>query len=79
MGTIILSAIVAHTSWHWMAERWAIFSQYQIQWPALSVSFFVSLLGWLIVALAVGGLGWLAFGRLWNPAANAPTSASTEE
>jgi len=79
MGTIILSAIVAHTSWHWMAERWAIFSQYQIQWPALSVSFFVSLLGWLIVALAVGALGWLAFGRLWNPAANTSTSSSTEE
>ena len=92
MGTILLSVVVAHISWHWMAERWFIFSQYQIPWPALTVGFFVSLLGWLIVALAVVGLGWLGFGKLWNPAArsevdeanapseaSAPTSAPTED
>ena len=69
MGTIILSAIVAHTGLHWMTERAAVFSQYRIQWPALSVGLFVDLLGWLVLALIVGGLGWLAFGMLWNPAA----------
>src|SRR5208283_3411662 len=24
MGTIILSALVAHTAWHWMTERWTV-------------------------------------------------------
>ena len=77
MGTILLSVVVAHISWHWMAERWFIFSQYQIPWPALTVGFFVSLLGWLIVALAVVGLGWLGFGKLWNPAARSEVDEAT--
>ncbi len=69
MGTLILSIAVAHTGWHWMSERAVLFSQYRIQWPALSVGLFVDILGWLVLALIVGGLGWLAFGMLWNPAA----------
>ena len=77
VGTIILSVLVAHTGWHWMAERAVIFSQYQIQWPALSVGLFLTLLGWLILALIVAGLGWLAFGMLWNPAARGPVGEAT--
>ena len=69
VGTILLSVLVAHISWHWMADRWVIFSQYQIPWPTLSLGFIISLLGWLILTLIVMGLGWLAFGMLWNPAA----------
>jgi len=30
MGTIILSAIVAHTGWHWMIERWEHLRQYRL-------------------------------------------------
>ena len=33
MGTIILSAIVAHTAWHWLTERGAQLLQFP--WPAL--------------------------------------------
>ena len=77
VGTIILSVLVAHTSWHWMAERAVIFSQYQIQWPALSLGLFLTLLGWLLMALIVGGLGWLAFGMLWNPAARGAGGEAT--
>ena len=86
VGTLLLSLVVAHVSWHWMAERWVVFSQYRIPWPALSIGLFVTLLGWLILALLVGGLGWLAFGKLWNPAARgvagaaaAPTAAAPTE
>jgi hypothetical protein len=28
MGTIILSAFVAHTGWHWMLERWEVLRKY---------------------------------------------------
>jgi len=34
MGTIILSAIVAHTAWHWMMDRGAILIQFDMQWSA---------------------------------------------
>jgi len=32
-GVIILSAIVAHTAWHWMTERWE--SLNRVGWPSL--------------------------------------------
>jgi hypothetical protein len=31
IGTIILSALVAHTAWHWTAERWERLRQFE--WP----------------------------------------------
>src|SRR4029078_3437064 len=36
-GTIVLSAIVAHTAWHWMTERGTTLLEYRFQWPALDV------------------------------------------
>ena len=38
MGTIILSALVAHTGWHWMMERWDRLRQFRFEWPALSAA-----------------------------------------
>src|SRR6266853_1024634 len=32
MGTVILSAIVAHTAWHWLIERGERLRQYHIEW-----------------------------------------------
>jgi hypothetical protein len=34
MGTIILSALVAHTGWPWMIDRWSVFRQFRIEWSA---------------------------------------------
>src|SRR2546430_3829830 len=31
MGTIILSALVAHTGWHWMTERWDRLRQFRFE------------------------------------------------
>ena len=33
MGTIILSALVAHTGWHWMTERADRLRQFTLRWP----------------------------------------------
>ena len=33
MGTIILSALVAHTGWHWMIERANHLRQFRFYWP----------------------------------------------
>ena len=38
MGTIILSALVAHTGWHWMTERWDRLRQFRFEWPAFSAA-----------------------------------------
>ncbi len=33
VGTMVLSALVAHTAWHWMIERGSELRQYRFQWP----------------------------------------------
>ena len=64
MGTILLSALVAHNGWHWMTERGAELSQFQFQWPVLDVTLLVTVMRWLMLLLIVGGLVWLMSGVL---------------
>jgi len=66
MGTILFSAVIAHTGWHWMTERGSDLLAYRFDWPAFDLSFVSGLMRWLILALIVGGSAWLLsrpFGR----------------
>jgi hypothetical protein len=67
LGTIILSAFVTHTAWHWMIERGTALSLYQFEWPAFDAAFFALLLGWAIIAVIVAGVAWLIFGVFGRP------------
>jgi len=58
MGTIILSALVVHTGWHWMIERGERLRQFQFQWPALTAALLVSILRWLMLLVVLAGLIW---------------------
>ena len=58
MGTILLSALVAHSGWHWMSERATQLSQYTFTWPQLDSFFLASVLRWLMLLLIVGGTLW---------------------
>jgi hypothetical protein len=58
IGTIILSAIVAHTGWHWMTERAAQLRQFK--WPSLNAAMLASAIRWLMAALILAALAWLA-------------------
>jgi hypothetical protein len=58
MGAIILSALVAHTGWHWMLDRGHVLAQFRFEWPALTAALLASALRWLIVILLLGGLLW---------------------
>jgi hypothetical protein len=58
IGTIILSAFVAHTAWHWMLERGAVLRAYRIQLPAFDA---VAGLRWLMLLLFIGGAAWVVF------------------
>jgi hypothetical protein len=57
-GVILLSAILGHWAWHWMQERWANLSAYDISLPVLSLQFVVNLMQW-------GALLGLSAGVLW--------------
>lgn len=57
MGIIILSAIVAHTAWHWMIDRGGRLREFP--WPALNAAFLASVMRWMMVLLVLGGLVWI--------------------
>jgi hypothetical protein len=71
MGTIILSALVAHTGWHWMIDRGSTLKQFRWQWPVITTVMLVSLMRWTMAIVFLAGLLWLVFGVLRRPAANA--------
>ena len=58
-GTIVLSALVAHTGWHWMIERADRLRQFRVRWPAMDAAFLADAARWLIVLTIVAGLIWL--------------------
>lgn len=62
MGTVALSAFLAHTGWHWMIERGAELLQYDLRPPALTLSFWAAVLRWVMLALIVTGAAWILKG-----------------
>ena len=61
IGAIIISALVAHTSWHWMTERWRVLQAYN--WPAVDAALIASTLWWTTVVLVIGIGAWFLFLR----------------
>jgi len=59
MGTIILSALVAHTAWHWMTDRWNQLRQFRVSLSLLNAALAASAMRWAMVIIALGGLVWL--------------------
>jgi HupE / UreJ protein len=57
MGTIILSALVAHTAWHWTADRWAVLRQFE--GPAFSVFAMGTAVRWLMALVIFAAVLWL--------------------
>jgi hypothetical protein len=74
IGTIILSALVAHTGWHWMIERGERLSQFPFEWPALNAALLAGAMRGLMVLLTLGGLVWLVLGILRQRAGRAAES-----
>ena len=62
IGTIILSALVAHTGWHWALERGAVLSQ--APWPQFDAAMMLSGVRLLMVVIAATALVWVLFGVL---------------
>ncbi len=56
-GTIILSALVAHTAWHWTAERWDRLRQFD--WPVLTPLAAGTAVRWLMALLLLAAVLWL--------------------
>ena len=73
IGTILLSALVAHTGWHWATERGAQLLQYP--WPAFDTALLLTGVRMLIVMVAAAGLVWLLFGVMLKSVQRSQRSA----
>jgi hypothetical protein len=58
VGTIILSALVAHTAWHWMIDRGTVLRQFRFTWPAWDAALLASAMRWLMLIVLAAGLVW---------------------
>jgi len=57
MGTIILSALVAHTAWHWMTDRFDVLRQFP--WPEITAADAASAIRWVMALIAVLSAAYL--------------------
>jgi hypothetical protein len=69
MGTIVVSAIVAHTAWHWMGDRWELLRKFTFEWPVLDAAFFAGAMRWAMLLVIAAGLYWLVF-AVFRPSGN---------
>lgn len=70
MGTILLSALVVHTGWHWAIERGTALSQYS--WPVMDAVLLGSIVRLLmLIAIAAGG-AWAVVSLLHRAPVNTP-------
>ena len=67
MGTIILSALVAHTGWHWMIDRAEVLRRFHFQWPVLDAALLAEAMRWLMVAVILAGAVWFLSRWFRNP------------
>jgi HupE / UreJ protein len=58
MGTIILSALVAHTAWHWMIDRAERLREFRFEGPVLDAATLASALRVLMVIVLLAAVIW---------------------
>jgi len=59
IGTIVLSAILAHSAWHWMSDRASELGQYRFELPALDGFLVAALMRWAMLGLILVAALWL--------------------
>jgi hypothetical protein len=62
IGVIILSALIAHTGWHWMTDRFADLRKFQL--PVLDAAAAASLMRWAMAAIVLAFMVWLVDSKI---------------
>ena len=57
-GTIILSALLAHSGWHWMSDRASELLLYDYSLPAINAAFLAGIMRWIMLLLIIGLTVW---------------------
>lgn len=76
MGVILLSALIAHTAWHWTTERASTLREYRWQWPSLDAAFALGLVRAAMLLIVIALVAWLLRATLqrFRPAIETPGS-----
>ncbi len=82
-GTILLSALVAHTAWHWMSERGSelLLFQFQPRLPVFNLALLAEAMRWGMLILIIVLLVWLmslVFPQMEQDADQVPATAKQE-
>lgn len=75
MGTILMSALVAHTAWHWAMDRGKALLTYRF--PEFSLQDMVVGIRLLMVIIAAAGLVWLVSLWIGKPKDDTSTSSTS--
>ncbi len=75
IGSIILSALIAHTGWHWLAERGSQLAQFHLSWPTMTAAFLATAARWLMAMVAMAAVFWFVESFLRNRRRGPPESA----
>lgn len=59
VGIIVVSALIAHSAWHWMTERGASLREYQFTLPAFDAALLLGVTRALLVLAIAGLAAWL--------------------
>lgn len=72
VGVVVLSALIAHTAWHWMMERGALLAKFPL--PRFDAAFAASLMRGAMALLILAALVWIANGLVnkWVEPKRAP-------
>jgi hypothetical protein len=73
IGSLLLSALIAHTGWHWATERGAALMQFP--WPTFDAAMLLSGVRLLMLMVAAAALVWFLFGVVFKR----PREAVSEE
>lgn len=78
-GVLLLSALVAHSAWHWMLERGENFSAFQIQMPIFDNVFWAAAMRWGMMLVVTMFAVWAMYELFKRFALIEGFSASTEQ
>ena len=70
VATVLLSALIAHTGWHWATERGTHLLAFD--WPTVTLALLLSSVRLLMVIVLACALAWLVFGVIFRRAVGAP-------
>ncbi|HBW83812.1 MAG: hypothetical protein CMD92_10060 [Gammaproteobacteria bacterium] len=61
VGSILLSAMLAHTAWHWMLDRGTQLSLFSYQAPVFDGNFLAALMRWGMLLIVVFSALWIMY------------------